>query len=150
MRFFLSTWFLRVVIFLSSLEDILIDYRERGREGVRKKGRETLMWERNMDPLSLTPTTYVCALTRNIICDLSVYGVMLQPTEPHQPGPRVVLGSQENWAESTELPYAHCPYIWTPPYTSIASSSLSTSPPAWYICYQRWTYIDTSLLPQRP
>ena len=35
----------------------------------------------------IKPTTWVCALTENWTCSLSVYGTMLQPTEPYQPGP---------------------------------------------------------------
>ena len=50
------------------------------------------MWERNIDQLPLihTPTgdqTYNLAICRNQARELSVYGIMIQPTEPHQPGP---------------------------------------------------------------
>ena len=74
---------------------MLIDFRERGREGER--GRETCM--RNINPLPLAhsltgtkPATRACALTKNRTRDLSVYRMALQPTEPHQPGR--VLGFQ--------------------------------------------------------
>ena len=68
---------------------MIIDLRE------RERGRETMLWERNIDWLSpiCTPTeqlnlhpTYVPWPTENQTCKILVYGTMLQPTETHQPG----------------------------------------------------------------
>ena len=36
--------------------------------------------------LGTWPATQACALTGNQLCDLLVYGMMLQLTEPHWPG----------------------------------------------------------------
>ena len=59
---------------------MLVNFRERGREGER--GREALV-----GCLSRTkPATWACALIRDRTCALLVYGRMLQPTEPHRPG----------------------------------------------------------------
>ena len=63
-------------LFLSSSEDMLIDFRVG--EGERGVGRER---ERDTNQLPLT-----CAPTGNRTCDLPVYRMLLQPTEPHQPG----------------------------------------------------------------
>lgn len=53
----------------------------------RKREKETLIgclpyasWP------GIEPTTWVCTLTGNQTRNLVVYGMMLQPTEPHQPG----------------------------------------------------------------
>ena len=80
-----------------SLEDIfslLLEIKE-GRE------REALMWERNMDwlpPVSTLTEDQTCKpgmcpdLASNLqTCTLSVYGTMLQPTEPHWPGQDVEI-----------------------------------------------------------
>ena len=71
-------------------KDMLIDFRERGKEG-----QKHLPWERNMiGCLSYAarsgtkPTTQACFLTRNQTHNLSAYGTMLQPTEPHWSGPK--------------------------------------------------------------
>ena len=37
------------------------------------------------------PIAWVCALTGNRTHDLLVYGMTLQPTEPHQPGPCLII-----------------------------------------------------------
>ena len=59
---------------------------ERG-ERRGKGGRETLIsCLSNVPPLGTKPTTQASALTRNWTRDFSIYGVMLQPTEPHWPG----------------------------------------------------------------
>ena len=39
-----------------------------------------------MPQLGTEPATQACVLTRNETCDLSVYGMILQPTEQHWPG----------------------------------------------------------------
>ena len=59
---------------------MLLDFRERGREGER--GGETLIG----CFLGTEPATQACALTGNQTHNLSGYGMMLQPTEPHEPG----------------------------------------------------------------
>ena len=58
-------------------------FGERDREGERKRGREALMRERNMDRLPLTwaptgtePTTQACALTGNWTGNLFLCGTM--------------------------------------------------------------------------
>lgn len=68
---------------------MLIDFRERG-EG---RSRETPMRETNVPSvasyapqLGTEPIIEVCALTGSGTCDLLVYGMVLQPTEPHWPG----------------------------------------------------------------
>lgn len=68
----------------------LILEREEER-GVR--GRETLMWENihwllpiRLNRGSSLHATWVCALTGNQTCELSVHGTILQPTEPHWSG----------------------------------------------------------------
>ena len=68
---------------------LLISEREEGREGERERNVNA---RENIDQLFLTrprfePTTQACTLTRNQTCNLSVYGLMLQPTEPQWPGP---------------------------------------------------------------
>ena len=60
---------------------------ERG--GGRKKERERETYQLVASCIrsdGTEPAPQACALTRNRTCDLSVYGTMLQPTEPHQPG----------------------------------------------------------------
>ena len=66
---------------------MLIDFRERGREGEREKGLETSVFERSIDllPLIHEVATQVCALTGNRTHKLSGYRTMLQATKPHQP-----------------------------------------------------------------
>ena len=72
-----------------------IDFRDRGRER-RERQRNTdgsassssgptrkLLWELQH---GTKPTTWVCALARSQTHNLSVYGMTLQPREPHQPG----------------------------------------------------------------
>ena len=69
---------------------MLFDSRERGREGERERNIDVK--EEHQSGLlyapqqGTEPTTQACALTGNRTCNLSVYGKMLQPTEPHQPG----------------------------------------------------------------
>ena len=61
---------------------MLIDFRERGREGERKKHqceRETLI---NCLPLGIRLATQVCALSRDQTHTLLVHRTMLQATEP--------------------------------------------------------------------
>ena len=67
---------------------MFIDFRER-KGGVREREGEREMWERNIDQLpsvnalgrDQTCNLGMC-LTRNWTHNLSVYGTMLQPTEP--------------------------------------------------------------------
>ena len=66
------TFDLLVFFFNSSPENMLIDFRERGRR------KETLMWEKNID--WLPP---VCALTRDRTHSPLLHGMMLQPTDPY-------------------------------------------------------------------
>ena len=63
---------------------MLIEFKERGMEG--EKDGEKHQCERNID---LLPPQ--CALTGNQTHNLSVFGTMLQPTEPHQPGLKKVF-----------------------------------------------------------
>ena len=65
---------------------MLFTFREKGKEGERKRGREISMCERNIDWLPLIhtptkdwPTTQECALTGN---QTTLRGDT-QPTEPH-------------------------------------------------------------------
>ena len=75
--------------FIFIIHLFFIAFRERGK---RRRERETLMWERNIDcllshtHLEIEPTTLECALIRNQTLNFSVYGTALQPTDPHQPG----------------------------------------------------------------
>ena len=71
---------------------MLTDFRERG-EG-RRRERERNIDVRDKHPISCLICTpagdRICSLgmslTGNWPCDLLVYGMMLQPTEPHWPG----------------------------------------------------------------
>lgn len=58
------------------------DFRKRETEGKRKREK----WEKHK-LVALWPgiktTTYVCMLIRNWTYDLSIYGLMLQSSEPH-------------------------------------------------------------------
>ena len=62
--------------------------REREKEGERDINvRETLISCLLVHALTGDQTaTWVCALTRNWTCDLSVYGTVLQTPKPHWPG----------------------------------------------------------------
>ena len=66
---------------------IFFDSRERGREL-----RETLINCLLYTPQPGTkPTAQACTLTRNQTGDLLIYGMTLQPIEPHQPGLETIL-----------------------------------------------------------
>ena len=67
-------------------------YRER--KGGRKKGKETQMWQRNIDrsPCVHAPTgdtTHNPAVCLNQVSNLQIFALWddTQPTEPHQSGP---------------------------------------------------------------
>ena len=65
-------------MFLSS--PVLIDFRERGKEGQREGKRNI-----EKPPLTCTPTSdQVCVLTGDRTLNISVPGTTLQPTEPHR------------------------------------------------------------------
>ena len=53
-----------------------------------------------------------------------------------------VLDSQQNWIESTKNSQ-----LFSDP-TQIRPPFCQYFPPEWYICYNYWTYIDTSLSPE--
>ena len=65
----------------------LVRWREGG-WGKREKHRLAASWTCQNRP---EPATWVCALTRNRTHKLLVYGTMLQPTKPHQPGLPVLI-----------------------------------------------------------
>ena len=75
---------------------MLLTFRERGREREVTK-RDISMRETSIRCLWFTPwlgtepATQVSVLTRDQTHNLSVYGMMLQPTEPHCPGQERVL-----------------------------------------------------------
>ena len=72
--------------FLSSPEDMLIDFRERGREGGGR--RETSIGSLSYALQEGTePAILASALTGNQTRDLLVHRMMFQSTEPHQLGP---------------------------------------------------------------
>ena len=89
-----------VCFFLASSKHMIIHFRERGREGGKgKRKRET---ERQREKHRLVAScmrpdrwpnlqTQAYARTGNGTRNLSVYRMMLQPTEPHQPGPILML-----------------------------------------------------------
>ena len=58
-------------LFLSSLKDMLIDFRERGREGANHQSAAF-----HMCPDRTEPAAQACALTRNQTSDLWVCGMM--------------------------------------------------------------------------
>ena len=69
---------------------MLIDFRERGREGEREKEKRPCKREAwicfllHMPQPEIKPETWACALTGNQTLELSLYEMMLQPTEPGQ------------------------------------------------------------------
>ena len=67
---------------------MFIDSRQGGREGERKGcKRETLIcWLWHAPDWGTKPATRACTLTGNGTLDLLVYGMMLWPTVPYQPG----------------------------------------------------------------
>ena len=65
---------------------MLTDFRG-GREGEREGERHRCEREALVSAQPGTkPATQACAVTGDQTWDLSVYGMMLQPTEPHWPG----------------------------------------------------------------
>ena len=94
--------------FKSSPEDMLINFREKARKGER--GWDNHQCERNINRLPLA-----CSLTgiQNLsMCpggnrthNLSVYGTMLQPTEPQWPGLRTTLISNYSYCTLLDLLY---------------------------------------------
>ena len=74
-------WKFNLFIFLSSTENMVIDFREKWKEG-RERDRETLISHTCPYPFpgSNLQSKFVCA------CDLLVLRTTLQPTEPYQPG----------------------------------------------------------------
>ena len=83
-----------------SFDAMLIDFRERVRDGKREGEKhqyqqQTLISCLLYAPwLGIKPATQACVLTGNWACNLSVYGTMRQWTEPCWPGPaRFILSS---------------------------------------------------------
>ena len=76
----------------SKKKKILFLYFQREWKGGKKRGRETLMHERHINPLLLAPpqlwawpTTQACALTRNWTINLSIGRCVLKPlSHTHQ------------------------------------------------------------------
>ena len=65
--------------FFNAHKDMLLDFEREGKEG-----RETSIGCLSHAPRPGTePLTYVCVLSGNRTHNLSVYRMMLQPTEPH-------------------------------------------------------------------
>ena len=79
-----------VLFILTRGHSVFISFRERERHGwvafsyVPQQG--------------IKPATGVCVLTRTRTRHLLVYRMMLQPTEPHWPGPVQVFSRWELWA----------------------------------------------------
>ena len=75
---------------------MLIDFRERGREGGKERGRQTSMWKTSIGSLlympqpGTKPAAWALALPGNWTYILSVYRTAPQPTEPYCPGPEQV------------------------------------------------------------
>ena len=64
---------------------------------------------RNINWLSLVyAATSVCALTGNQTHDLSLYGMMLQPAEPHQPGQLQCCNNSEREDTEHRTPHTAC------------------------------------------
>ena len=62
-------------------------FRQRDRErNTDVRGKHQLVVFLYVPLLGVESTTWVLALTGNRTCNLSVYGMMLQPTEPYWPG----------------------------------------------------------------
>ena len=76
--------FLRILVvyFLSSPEDMLVGFREKGREG----GRETPIGGLSHVPVWTELVTQLCVVTRGPTHRRLVYGTTLQATEPRRPG----------------------------------------------------------------
>ena len=72
-NFFLKIYFL---MFLASLENMLIDFKERGRERERERNSDDQFVASCMHPPNGNQTH-----------DPSFHRTMLKPTEPYQPGP---------------------------------------------------------------
>ena len=63
-----------------------IEETQREREKERERRKYQLVVFLYVPLLGVESTTWVLALTGNRTCNLSVYGMMLQPTEPYWPG----------------------------------------------------------------
>ena len=124
-------------------------FRERGREGEREGNVH--VWLPLKHPLLGTwPTTQACALTRNrtsnpLVCSPhSIHWVTAVRAGTDfliDTLFRAVLGSQQNWVGSTELPCALCP-----PCVQLPHCQHPT--PEWCICCDQWTCTDTSSSPR--
>ena len=116
---FYSTWldtswtdYSVCVCVYSTLEDMLIDFREKGREGEREKNIDVR--EKHQLPLTHAPTwDWNCNLDmypdKNQTCNLSVYWTMLQPNETHWPGQeRYFKGAQSQINEEKKETMEEC------------------------------------------
>ena len=77
--------------FTHLLKNILFLFRERGREGEREGERNQCVVASCAPPLGTWPATQECALTGSRTGDPLVCRLALNPLEPHQPGPAILV-----------------------------------------------------------
>ena len=82
--------------YLPSPKDIFSFHRDRVRGGGRnidvKKKQQSVAFL-HAPQAGIKPATWLCALTGNRTCDLSIYGPILQLTEPHQQDFHIIFRS---------------------------------------------------------